>query len=728
MLCPSCHTPNRDNAKFCKGCGQLLVVEVVAAGQETQLAETQPGAMPPSQTEPSDACGNAEPASMSQQQTRSVPIQPAQDWGNECASECISECVSKSTLNPNDPSLAPTEILTPEQMTEAKARRWQRNFEVGPKEQELQNHNHASEKANNAEVSNASDIANAPTIITAASSPTPAANTPQPQQDIADMATIIMSPKNAPTVYDGMSQSVSSRGISGIEEEEGPMTKEHSETTEAPSGEEPGSINHAESHPDLDQKQSPELKRSVPVPSCSDRIQPLRTGDPNSELPVSHSVPIQHSMMGERMTHKDRGNECFTTPTASPAVEENTSTPREMMHVNEVTKIEPAQDDNTFPILTANTLVGERYEIIQVIKDAKEEHVYEVVDRKGYLHCWNCSNEENAEGDEFCNDCGAELLNAPYLMHEYPISSTKDSETCVLQGAIVNTFVDHDHTYVIELPQALQSAFPNGVHLLAAGNSDAGLERRDSPNEDSTLVLLLERVHESISFPAGIFIVCDGLGGHDSGQEASRMATKIIAERIIHDLLLPPLNTEKTEDPAKLQDEEHVLGLLQRAIEEANTTICQRNQREKTDMGCTLTGSMIVGEHAYIFNVGDSRTYMLRDGKLYQLTNDHSLVGQLVAGGLIAPEDVYTHPQRSQIYRNIGDKLNVQIDVFKQQIHPGDTLLSCSDGLWEMVRDPQIADILNAAPDPQAACTQLIETANNNGGEDNVSAVVVFVR
>jgi serine/threonine protein phosphatase PrpC len=507
-----------------------------------------------------------------------------------------------------------------------------------------------------------------------------------------------------------MSQPVAFRRVSGIEEE-GPMTKEHTEGTKAPSGEESGSINHGESHPDPDQKQESGLKRSVPVQPAQD------WGTECISECVSECI-----------------SECFTTQSDSPVVEENTSTAetpntsREMKHVNEITEIESAQDDTTFPVLTANILVGERYEITQVIKDAKEEHVYEVVDRKGYLHCWNCSNKENAEGDEFCNDCGAELLNAPYLMHEYPTSSTKDAETHVLQGAIVNTFVDHDHTYVIELPQALQSAFPNGAHLLAAGDSDAGLERRDSPNEDSTLVLFLERVHESISFPAGIFIVCDGMGGHDSGQEASRMATKIIAERIIHDLLLPPLNTEKAEDPAKLQDEEHVLGLLQRAIEEANTTICQRNQREKTDMGCTLTGSMIVGEHAYIFNVGDSRTYMLRDGKLYQLTNDHSLVGQLVAGGLIAPEDVYTHPQRSQIYRNIGDRLNVQIDVFKQQIHPGDILLSCSDGLWEMVRDPQIADILNAAPDPQAACTQLIETANNNGGEDNVSAVVVFVR
>jgi serine/threonine protein phosphatase PrpC len=118
---------------------------------------------------------------------------------------------------------------------------------------------------------------------------------------------------------------------------------------------------------------------------------------------------------------------------------------------------------------------------------------------------------------------------------------------------------------------------------------------------------------------------------------------------------------------------------------------------------------------------------MIRGGKIYQLTTDHSLVGQLVAGGLIQPDDVYTHPQRSQIFRSLGDKLNVQIDIFKQQLHPGDILLSCCDGLWEMVRNPELEGILTKAPDPQAACAQLIEAANANGGEDNISAIVVFV-
>jgi serine/threonine protein phosphatase PrpC len=375
-----------------------------------------------------------------------------------------------------------------------------------------------------------------------------------------------------------------------------------------------------------------------------------------------------------------------------------------------------------------------RYEITQVTSASQREHVYQVVDHQGYQHCWNCGSEQNAEGDEFCMECGASMLNVPYIMHEYSTEQGDEEagghpeDSNVLQGTIMNTFIEQGHTYMIEQPQAEQSAFPNGVQLLAASHSDAGDVRRSEPNEDSTLVLLLQRVHESISAPYGVFIVADGLGGHDNGQVASRMTINIIAERMVRELLAEPLEAEKDGESTQPFDEDALIALFHGAIEDANTALCQKNQLDKTDMGSTITGFMVSGEHAYIINVGDSRTYMMRAKQLYQLTTDHSLVGQLVASGLIEPDDVYTHPQRSQIFRSLGDKPNVQIDVFKQQLHPGDMLLSCSDGLWEMVRNPQIESILGSAPDPQTACAQLVEAANTNGGEDNVSAVLVFVR
>jgi len=384
----------------------------------------------------------------------------------------------------------------------------------------------------------------------------------------------------------------------------------------------------------------------------------------------------------------------------------------------------PASSD--FPTLAVGTTVIGRYEVIQVVSDDATSHLYDVIDHQGYQHCWNCSSEQNREGDEFCNDCGAELLNAPYTMHEYP-ATAHGQDANVLHGNIVNTFVDAGRTYVIVQVQAIEDVFPNGVHLLAACDSDAGNVRRSEPNEDSTLLLLLQRVHESQSVPAGVFIVADGMGGHDNGQGASRLAISTITERMVRELLLVPLVAEQKGEAVQPLDEDALVSLLQGSVEDANAAICKVNQHDKTDMGSTITGFMVYKDYAYILNVGDSRTYMIRGGQIYQLTTDHSLVGQLVAGGLIQPDDVYTHPQRSQIFRSLGDKLNVQIDIFKQQLHPGDILLSCCDGLWEMVRNPELEGILTKAPDPQAACAQLIEAANANGGEDNISAIVVFV-
>lgn len=147
-------------------------------------------------------------------------------------------------------------------------------------------------------------------------------------------------------------------------------------------------------------------------------------------------------------------------------------------------------------------------------------------------------------------------------------------------------------------------------------------------------------------------------------------------------------------------------------------------------MGTTLTAALLVGEKAYIANVGDSRTYIYRNEKraLVQVTRDHSHVALLVEKGDIARDDMYTHPRRNQIYRCLGKHSSVQTDLFEETLTVGDALLLCSDGLWEMVRDPALEKILqSSAFQPSQASTALLDAALEAGGADNVSVIVVSV-
>jgi serine/threonine protein phosphatase PrpC len=172
-----------------------------------------------------------------------------------------------------------------------------------------------------------------------------------------------------------------------------------------------------------------------------------------------------------------------------------------------------------------------------------------------------------------------------------------------------------------------------------------------------------------------------------------------------------------------------LLDLLEAGVQQANRVVYERNQKQKTVMGTTMTAALVIETTAYVAHVGDSRLYRYRPSAgLAQITRDHSLVAALVAAGIIAPDEIYTHPQRNQIYRSLGEHARVEVETASVPLAAGDILLVCSDGLWEMVRDQQIAAILTTPmPTPTDTAHALIQAALAGGGADNVSAIVAEV-
>jgi PPM family protein phosphatase len=263
-----------------------------------------------------------------------------------------------------------------------------------------------------------------------------------------------------------------------------------------------------------------------------------------------------------------------------------------------------------------------------------------------------------------------------------------------------------------------------GIIIEAAAGTDMG--RLRDLNED----MVLARIG-----PGGALLaVADGMGGHQAGEVASQLALSSLQEalhRFIDALDDPPPTTAERQlvpDKTKPGITNQLAKTLRAAVTIANKKIYDYaldNQEEAGNMGCTLTAALIRSELMVIANIGDSRAYMLRDGSLEQLTEDHSYVGQLVRAGQLAPESVYDHPQRNVITRALGHQFTVKPDIRTHALQPGDQLLICSDGLWEMLRETVvITAIMSEAPDLETAVAQLINAANSSGGYDNIGLVV----
>src|ERR1700722_1017232 len=260
------------------------------------------------------------------------------------------------------------------------------------------------------------------------------------------------------------------------------------------------------------------------------------------------------------------------------------------------------------------------------------------------------------------------------------------------------------------------------IRLKLFARTDVGQIREH--NEDNFLVAdltkrargLLEGNRSAILGRHGtLFAVCDGMGGAAAGEIASQLAVDILYERMVDGL----------DDNHPLSRDELARRLV-RAIEAAGLRIFQEAKldRSRRGMGTTVTAAALVDDHLFFAQVGDSRGYLLREGNLVQLTRDQSLVNQLIEAGQLTEEEAETFEHNNIILQALGTADTVQVDLTFCELHKGDVVMLCSDGLSGMVRFDEIREVLRSTTEPIDACKQLTERANQAGGHDNITVIV----
>ncbi|HEY9722202.1 MAG TPA: Stp1/IreP family PP2C-type Ser/Thr phosphatase [Oscillatoriaceae cyanobacterium] len=212
----------------------------------------------------------------------------------------------------------------------------------------------------------------------------------------------------------------------------------------------------------------------------------------------------------------------------------------------------------------------------------------------------------------------------------------------------------------------------------------------------------------------GFFIVADGMGGHAAGEKASQTAVQTIKERL--------------DNGAVAASNGQLLDLLQTSIQDANREIINASMENASmrGMGTTATVIVLKANQMYVGHVGDSRAYLIRNRRIDQITEDHSIVAQLVRARAITPQEAARHPYRNVITRCLGMQVDVEADTQQRELKPGDRLLICSDGLSGLVSDDEMLQYVLSSDEPQKTCHDLVNLALERGGSDNITVVLIY--
>ncbi len=250
------------------------------------------------------------------------------------------------------------------------------------------------------------------------------------------------------------------------------------------------------------------------------------------------------------------------------------------------------------------------------------------------------------------------------------------------------------------------------MRITSCGMTDVGVKRTN--NEDNYL----------INDELNLFVVCDGMGGHAGGEFASAIAVNTVEEVLTSmDFRPEALQLDEDDGPVEVTREK-----LRYAIRLAGKRIYEKaiEEPEYKGMGTTCLGLLIDGGNAFVAHVGDSRGYIVRDGRIEQLTEDHSLVNEKIKAGLLTPEEAKNHKLKNIITRSLGYMEDVEIDIQVRAVRRGDRFVMCSDGLSNLVEASEMGE---AALDfsPQEAARKLIELACSRGGDDNITVIVTRI-
>ena len=252
------------------------------------------------------------------------------------------------------------------------------------------------------------------------------------------------------------------------------------------------------------------------------------------------------------------------------------------------------------------------------------------------------------------------------------------------------------------------------MQIVSGGATDVGMVRTN--NEDSYQIV-----------PAvNLFVLADGMGGEAHGEVASSLAVETVVKHCLEGREDPGATPAGKVRPDLWEKSQRLGNAVHLANEKVFASAAQN--AEQRGMGATLTAAWIDDMNLSVAHVGDSRVYLLRTGVLQQLTSDHSLVAEQVRRGILTASEAESSTMQNVLLRALGTQPQVEVDIEQVGLFPNDVLVLCSDGLTRMVTEPEIAGALQSEPDPQKAAEKLIRLANEGGGADNVTAIVVALK